>query len=152
MELRIPEDGIPTHRQAVEEDRRGLGDAGICLGFLLAATQAPLSRLLGRLPQPSVDSSLSSHFLHPPPLPAQKRPGAGRDSRQTAEQTAPLSGRPCWGLPGKNVDRGPPTPPGLPHQPRSLTQSQTECLFSKESSSKQPARQARLIGLERAAA
>lgn len=40
MELRIPEDGIPTHRQAVEEDRRGLVMlASVCLSNYAFATR-----------------------------------------------------------------------------------------------------------------
>lgn len=151
MELRIPEDGIPTRRQAVEEDRRGLVMlASVCLSARLHH-QAPLSRLWGAFLSHQWTPASPPHFLHRP-LHSQSRKDLGQAEDSGAGNRADSASlwRPCWGLPGKNVDRGRPTPPGLPHQPRSLTQGQTERLFSRESPQEGSlrGRRAALIGLQ----
>lgn len=122
--------------------------ASVCLCTRLR--HQALSRLWGAFLSHQWTPATTPHFLHPSSTPSPERPGAGRGQWcRHGWSTKRLSpGGPAGASRQERGQRSThPTRP--PHQPRSLTQSQTECLFSRRALKKAACEAgAALIGLE----
>lgn len=127
---------------------KGTGDdAVIYLPLSSPLPPGSTEQTLGCIPQPSMDSNLSSS-LPAPPLHSRKDLGqADRGGQWCRQQSkhSPSLWRPCWWLPGKNVDRGQPT---RSRPPPSALLSNPELnrvpLLKGEPSRRQPVRQSQL--------